>query len=462
MVEERNINNTDEEGVSLGEICSLNIRKKILGLIIFIVLAILSFVAILIYSGRQKEYVINFDYGTTPNLSSGTYLDGSVFNYLNIVSETTLNYVKENSDQYNDLDIPSMLKSISISKTISSETIGDETVVTDNYYVIKVSANEFASVEQAKNFLIDLVNLPLKKNEVFLNNLDFEGNYTLINNSLTYEEEVSYLQSQVSLISNGYASLIDTFGNINVYMEETDSGLVMTTSESSTYSLSQLQNKFKTGLGNFNYSYLDYILEANNYVKLDANGSADYYVSLYTSRISALENQNTILTKRIESLTSQINGVMQGQSFIDSSALSSLVNERSGYEQDLISNQTELERMNKVLERIETEAAKPEGERFLTDIAFGESLDDLYSYIKAETTTYTSVYKELYDRIMQVNYRQANVIATDGGISIAINIGISIVLGLIVGCLVAGIAGYNSTKKRQTIDIKTPESVNKE
>ena len=458
MNEDKVLNN--DEGVSIGEIFSWIWKKKILGLIIFVVVALISFLAIFFISKNKTNYVVNFDYGTTPYFSDNKYLDGTNFNFYNLVKEDVLQTVKDNSENkaYNDIDIANLVKSISITKVRETEEESNELL--DEYYQITVSANCFTSDDQARAYLIDLINLPLNKNEAFLNTLTFDINLTNAVDSKTYQEEVTYIKDQVNLLTSGYDSLISTFGNVSIYVQQDSEGNVTfntydgVNSEiaSSVYTLSQLRNRITDLIARYNYNYLEDIIEANMFVKIngvDDKGAIDYYNTLYKNRQEALKYQNANIEKQLVNLNNQINeiiGSTSGTPLVDLSVLQGLIDQRAALTAQQTENDIQLENIEEMLNMIKN----PDND-FADDVAFGTRLEELRQLISEETKTYTSIYVELYNRINEVNYRQAAILDTTGGISLIINAAISVILGLIVGAVVAGVVGYNSTKKRNGI-----------
>ena len=458
MNEDKVLNN--DEGVSIGEIFSWIWKKKILGLIIFVAVAIISFLAIFFISKNKINYVVNFDYGTTPYFSDNKYLDGTNFNFYNLVKEDVLQTVKDNSenDAYADIDVANLVKSISITKV--RETDEESNELLDEYYQITVSANCFSSDAQARAYLIDLINLPLNKNEAFLNTLTFDINLTNAVDSKTYQEEVTYIKDQVNLLTSGYDSLISTFGNVSIYVQQDSEGNVTfntydgVNSEiaSSVYTLSQLRNRITDLIARYNYNYLEDIIEANMYVKIkgvDDKGAIDYYNTLYKNRQEALTYQNANIEKQLVNLNKQINEIIDstsGTPLVDLSVVQGLIDQRAALTAQQTENNIQLENIEEMLNMINN----PDND-FADDVAFGTRLEELRQLISEETKTYTSIYVELYKRINEVNYRQAAILDTDGGISLIINAAISVILGLIVGAVVAGVVGYNSTKKRNGI-----------
>lgn len=437
-----NINNINEDdGVSLGEIFSWVWKKKIIGLITFAVVAIICFIVILLVSNSSKTYTVNFDYGKVETLTNNKYLDGSSFSYLDIVDLANLENIKNSNDEYNNIDINKLLDSINITKNDTYST-NSSNLLLDSYYTITVKQNGFKDSNIARKFLSDLVSLPINYNLNYLENLNYTNNFNLIAESKTYEDEVNYLTNQVKLITSGYESLITTFGDLSLNID------------SSTITLSQLVENLESLLKQNNFDLLNDIIAANNYVKVGNNNDVSYYLDLYNSRLTALETRNNTLEAQVTSLNEQI-ADFSNAIIGDSTALQTLIEKRGAYKAELVNNEIEIEKINNVLTYITSEQAKGEN-GFVNDKAFGNSLKNLEEQIKNATNTYTNVYKTLYGRELNINYRQPNIIVSDGGISIIINAGISVVLGLIVGAILAGILGYNTTKKEK--ENKTIES----
>ena len=462
----------EDEGVSLGEIFSWIWRKKILGLIIFLAVALVSFLAIYFIGNRSVQYTVSFDYGNTPRLEEGSYLDGSTFNYLSLISSENLNEVKSN-EEFASIDVNELLKSISITETNVYDST-NTTLLVDNYYTLSANASNFSSDEQARDFFLALINLPIDYNQIYLTSLNFESGFSLIEQSRTYEDELTYINSQVNLIINGYNSLINEFGNVSVPLSNANGNYTMSNYEEATsyFTLSQIQSNINITLNSYNYNYLSDILASKNYIKISDtsdltanNPDIIYYQTMYNSRVNALEKANEELQAQVDALTQQINEVLNsgtGTNIIDSAALQSLIERRSNYQEQIVNNNNNLkiiqgeEGLGGILNHITEELAKGE-EAFKEDIAFGTTLEEIVTLLENATNTYTSIYKSLYANRFNVNYRNASIIDTTGGISLIINLAISVVLGLIVGAVVAGIVGYNDTKKDKPKKIKEVE-----
>ena len=424
-----------DDGVSLGQLFSWLWRKKIIGLIVFLAVAVVCFVIILLISNTKAVYSISFNYCSTPNLSENKFLNNTNFNYLNLISKNTLTEVKNSSDEFKNIDIDKVSNSISITenKVYNNDTLDYI------YYVIEVKTGVFNSANEAKKFLIELSNWPIKYNDNFLNLINFNSNFDLINSSLTYEDELSYIDSQVNLIKNGYEDLIEKFGDNYVSINKNG--------ENSYYYLSQLLNIFNANLNNFNYSMLEAILDSNHYVKLGENNDTSYYDSFLSTNINALKTQETALTKQKVELNNQINSILSKISGnITSSALDNLINSLS----NCITQLSEVTKEKSNLEATQTRINDQKGSGdngFAKDKEFGETLNNIVSFLQEETALYSTVYKEIYSRSFEIIYNESSVVVSAGGISMVINAGISIILGLVVGAITATILGYNSEKK---------------
>lgn len=461
----------EDEGVSLGEIFSWIWRKKILGLILFLAVALVSFLAIYFIGNRSVQYTVSFDYGNTPRLEEGSHLDGSTFNYLSLISRESLNEVKSN-EEFASIDVNELLKSISITETNVYDST-NTTQLVDNYYILSADASNFSSDEQARNFFLALINSPIDYNQTYLTSLNFESGFSLIEQSRTYEDELTYINNQVNLIINGYNSLIGEFGDASVPLSNANGNYIMSTYEEATsyFTLSQIQSNINITLNSYNYNYLSDILDSNNYIKISDtsdltanNPDIIYYQTMYNSRVNALLKANEELQAQVDALTEQINEVLNSGNgnIIDSAALQTLIERRSNYQEQIVNNNNNLkiiqgeDGLGGILNHITEELAKGE-EAFKADIAFGTTLDEIVTLLENATSTYTSIYKSLYANRFNVNYRNAGIIDTTGGISLIINLAISVVLGLIVGAVVAGIVGYNDTKKDKPKKIKEVE-----
>lgn len=424
-----------DDGVSLGQLFSWLWRKKIIGLIVFLAVAVVCFVIIFLISNAKAVYSISFNYGSTPNLSENKFLNNTSFNYLNLISKNTLTDVKNSSDEFKNIDIDKVSNSISITenKVYTNDTLDYI------YYVIEVKPRAFNSANEAKKFLIELSNWPIKYNDNFLNLINFNSNFDLIKPSLTYEDELSYIDSQVNLIKNGYEDLIEKFGDNYVSINENG--------ENSYYYLSQLLNIFNANLNNFNYSMLEAILDSNHYVKLGENNDTSYYDSFLSTNINALKTQKDTLDKQKEALNNQINSILsQISGNITSSALDNLINSLS----NCITQLSEVEKEISNLEATQARITEQKGlgdNGFAEDKEFGETLNNIVSFLQEETTLYSTVYKEIYSLSFEIIYTESSVVVSSGGISMVINAGISIILGLVVGAITATILGYNSEKK---------------
>ena len=461
----------EDEGVSLGEIFSWIWRKKILGLILFLAVALVSFLAIYFIGNRSVQYTVSFDYGNTPRLEEGSHLDGSTFNYLSLISRESLNEVKSN-EEFASIDVNELLKSISITETNVYDST-NTTQLVDNYYVLSADASNFSSDEQARKFFLALITSPIDYNQTYLTSLNFESGFSLIEQSRTYEDELTYINNQVNLIINGYNSLIGEFGDVSVPLSNANGNYIMSTYEEATsyFTLSQIQSNINITLNSYNYNYLSDILDSNNYIKISDtsdltanNPDIIYYQTMYNSRVNALLKANEELQAQVDALTEQINEVLNSGNgnIIDSAALQTLIERRSNYQEQIVNNNNNLkiiqgeDGLGGILNHITEELAKGE-EAFKADIAFGTTLDEIVTLLENATSTYTSIYKSLYANRFNVNYRNAGIIDTTGGISLIINLAISVVLGLIVGAVVAGIVGYNDTKKDKPKKIKEVE-----
>ena len=101
----------EDEGVSLGEICHWIWLKKfwLLGLTFGITLLI-GIVFIFGINPGKAKYNVTFSYDDVRNLNNGSYLDGTKFDYHNVISEKSIREVVESNKKYEGINIEELTK----------------------------------------------------------------------------------------------------------------------------------------------------------------------------------------------------------------------------------------------------------------------------------------------------------------------------------------------------------------
>ncbi len=436
--------NKIEEGVSLGEIFGWIWAKKIIGLIVTVVLFLLIVIGLkYVYNPGAISYSVKFSYENIPYLASGKYVDGSAFNYRDIINRNTVNKLVEENDEFKSVDLDALLNtnSFSISEVTTYVKDGDPTSgVLENYYLIKAPYKAFNSEDDAIKFLNALIMNPINKDRELIDNLSFDANFDLMQSATSYTTELESLTNQVNLILSGYETLISEYGDTVVYLNNQQ--VVDYATGGVQYKLSQLKTRLNNKLTESGFYSLSNELNAKGYVK---NPEAEKAV--LENRIVSLEEENKNLEIKIEALQTQLDSILQSSSsnqIIVTDAIKDLVNQITDLTNKKVNNQIEITSCKKKIETINSSDLTASN-------AFGERLKSVEEMLKEETKTYTSVCKYIYTRDADVVYLNSNIVDTNGGISTILILVAGAFVGLFVGVVVAGTAGYLKVKKEEKV-----------
>lgn len=441
--------NKIEEGVSLGEIFGWIWAKKIIGLIVTVVLFILVVVGVkYVYNPGATTYSVKFSYENIPYLANGKYVDGSSFNYRDIINRDTVNKVVEENEEFKsvNLDVLFGTNKFNISEVITYAKEGDPTSsILDRYLMIEAPYKAFNNEDEAVNFLTKLIMNPVEKDKELVNKLSYDANFELMQSSTSYSLELSSLTNQVNLILSGYDSLISQYGDTVVYLNNEQ--IVDYTTGGVQYKLSQLKTRLNNKLTECGFYSLSNELSSQGYIK---NPDAERVV--LENKIISLEEENKNLGIRIEALQTQLDNILQASSssqIIVTDAIKDLVNEITSLTNQKVNNQIEITACKKKIETINSSDLTASN-------AFGERLKSIEEMLKKETSTYTSVAKYIYLRDANVVYLNSNIIDTNGGFSTSLVLVAGAFVGLFVGVVVAGVTGYLKVKKEEK-EIATPK-----
>lgn len=434
--------NKYEEGVSLGEIFGWIWAKKILGLITTLLLFIVIVVGMLfIYNPGAKIYEVKFSYENIPHLANGSYVDGSPFNYKDLIKRSTVEETVKNNSEFSSVDLEVLLDSndLTISEAVTYLVEDDpESEVVDRYLSIKAPYKAFTDDKEASAFLSALIMNPVNKDKELINNLTYDANFELMTSATSYSVELSYIDQQINLITSGYDNLIAQYGDLNIYfsngeVSENNLGGVQ-------YKLSQLKTKLTSDLNELGYYSYSSELSANGYIK-----NPELEKTLIANKIISLNKQKTDTETKITNLEGQLDKVLQaGQnsSIIVTDAIKDLVNEITSLTNQKVSLEiaiADAEKQQVIIEAGDYTASEEFGARLVV-------VEDL---LKTETAAYVEVAQYVYLKDASVVYLNTNVVNVDGGFGTIIVLALGAFAGLFVGVIVAGIAGYMVTKKQE-------------
>lgn len=197
----------EQEGLTICEMFKYIWIKKIPSLIIFLITVIICLGGMVVFNSKKVSYTTKFNLNWT-NINNNQYPDGSLFNYKDIISFDELNGIKESDEQYANLDI----KKIVDSGSISIEQSVDENNTQEKqkyYYTITIIGDEFKDELQVKNFIIDLLNVQIKKARILVGDFKIYRPLNNINEQTDYEDIFPLINNQINVLEENIKELIN-------------------------------------------------------------------------------------------------------------------------------------------------------------------------------------------------------------------------------------------------------------
>lgn len=429
------MDNKEEDWISLARIFKVAFGKKILLTIIAFCVLVIGTLAIQFgLSNPKKMYVSTFEYDI-PGLTNGKYIDGTKFDYRDLISVDSLNNIKESDSYYKSINIENMFNNnaISIFYDDSIDAQGNKSA-TYGMYTITVSKSYFKSESQARSFIKDIINTPYEKTEELYKTLKFTTNLESASAAMTYETKISFLQAQKDLIINGYNSLIEAYGDLQL----TSTSLVdaaSTTPKNISDKLQEVNRYFSDN----DLTLMASEVSINGYLKNES-----YSTSQLTNEKSKLllecdQNNTTIdaLNVQIEKLLAAGSTAQSLEIASYNTTISSLIsrNVEIVYQVKVINRKLGLDENNGL-----TSATTPTAYEATYSKEGQADFETRLAAFETALIDFTEVYKEVvtdvYSQNMFVYYYYNSVTKQVGGYSIVLIGAASLILGLITGCVV--------------------------
>ena len=443
----------EEEGISLGQIFKVIFRRwKLLLFITGIIFVVGLLGSQLIYNKLKSNYQTTIVYNAI-GVNDGTYADGSLFNYRDLVNLETLEKVKASKEEYNNIDVKSMYEKENIS--ISKNIVQDETKTSTSInFSLSARAKYFSSANQAKNFFSDLLNVPVNKTI----SIPVEANHTVNLDSYVrsnnYDEQIAYLKAQFDYLNSHYDNLISKYGDEDSNISATDNLKI------SEYKL-ELNSYFET----HKFSELENILTSKKYVKDFSNNRA----KLEIRRDALLENIecNQLIIDNLYKQIKRLCGMDEDstdpvdlRTVPSSEVYSPLTTQIANLVVSITTMQNEVNKINDQIAQSGGNAAEIE--------AFEKNLNDYYEKLVSETEIYKNVSKSVVQNNTSFNYVSKSITST-GGLSLIISIVLFLVGGFVVAAIVNLILDRKYLKEDNMVqatvakaDIKKEEDEKKE
>ena len=448
-------NNLQEQGVSLGDIFGWILKGKIPAAIVSGVVLLLSLIiTVFIVSPSEEVYEVQFDYSGIPGLSGGTYIDGTRFNYQDVIVEENVNTIIENNQKlyqegktnydYSTINLDYLFESNKFTIDVKriywkTEKEDAEPELKATNYTISLPPKAFKSSSLAKAFVKDLIEYPLHKTQKMIETMDFTTNLKMYKEVLSFDTKLAYLQSQVQLIEDGFNSFNGTVGGTQY------------TIDGVTYNFAAMVASIEDFLSSQNYSTMSAELRQVGYVN-DKKLAKHRYEIAMDDLVKEEEYLNAQLTKVNETYKEAkkaLEGIGTGTVVTTDQVLSlltqlndTLLTKKTSLDSAILANKEEQRKLKIKIDALDS----------LTDAdneAFKARLDAIYDRLVEETKTYDKVYKTITTRNMYVYYTNSNVITTTGGMSALMKFGVPIALAVVSFIGVAWIYGYIKSKKEE-------------
>ncbi len=389
-------NYENEDYVSLAQIIKVSIgynkKSKIRFTVFFVVILIAAVLGLKFgYNNSKYQYSTSFYYDVN-GFDDNTYLDGSNFNYNSLVSLEQLTSLKASNSAYSSIDIDKLYKSDGIKITFDSE---EDAIYK---YTITASKKYFKSDNQAKEFIQEIVYIPIDYTNSVIDSLDYAVVLNNAKDANTYENEIAIYSSQAQFIITKYNTLIEKYKSYIL---------------SSGTSLNDLVTKVNLTIENLNIDTLETEVSTKYYVK-NFNDNK----SVYEIKKSSLENDLVVCENKIKAL----------QAEIDRQAGSSSVTTLNGLNDQLGALLVSKEDINNQISNLEKFISN--GDADTTN--FDKKLTNVNDTLTSLSKELASTEKELYQKNQYVYYSSSKEVKLVGGFSTVMILVISVLAAAVI------------------------------
>ena len=423
----------EKEGLSLLEVIKVmigyNKKSKIRALCVFLGVTLVVLLVIIFGYNRSKSmYVSEFNY-LVETFDGNTYVDGTKFIYLDLISEDTLREIKKNDSKFDGVDVEGIIEddAISIERNLADESI--------YAFTLTVKSKYFKNKDQAKSFVTEIAKVPQTITNKMLDKLDYtKALVSFATYDKTYDDMIADLINQANVIEGIFTELINKYGDR--YLDE----------NYNTLKISSLQKKAVKAIDNLNLNTLKEELSVNDYVY-------DYQntLPLLEIQIAYQKDQKVLVENKITSISAEIDRQLAA-----SSGASATIEGLNTQLAELLIKKEDLDNsITKLQSKIDNGATTD-------DTAFKNKLNNAYEALVDLTNETTELKKTVVLQNQKIYFNSNSVVTAEGGFSTLVTIGASIVLGLGVAVLVNLVLDYEKYKKyiltKDSVDSKKEEN----
>lgn len=407
-----------DEGISLLDIIKVALGRKLVLLITTLATMVLGTILILFVYNKQKQvYYSTFSY-SDPVLVEGNYVDGSIFNYQSIITEESLNSVKDSDSSFKSIDINEIFEKNGISIAVNTVYGNDGKEVLSQTYTITANKKFFSSNKQAKKFVAAVANAAVNKNIDLASKVGATANLDNFGSSNRFELKAQILVDQLELLDEKYEALIENYGDVVV--------------SKTGKTLSAYQEDIKLYSKEHSIDALEYEVYDNIYL-MPGIDETKTYSSLYTY-YSGLYSYNE---QKINSLQAKIDALIAAANNLQTLELQNYNALIAEYTIENIEYARNMKFIANALGMISSTdpnyVAKAGAE---ANSAFKIKIDGYYDEIAELTAEYSEVVKDVISQSNNVYFNNTSVIKTTGGINAIIAVVLTAVVGFAAACVV--------------------------
>ncbi len=402
---------------------------------------------------------------TYDGAGSGTFVNGSVFNYGDLFSQETLTAVKDSDPAFAKINIDDLGSSLSITLRSYQEADGPIRYYTPYVFNLSAKLKPFGNASVAKAFVKALAETTKTRSDEAVKEYEVENAIPSVFSSLEFEDQIDLLEKQYSIIGDKYTALITDFGAETIVA-------IGETKETLSNLSKEFSYAFREGTGTA-FSQAKGSLLGNNYLNFvsgEETKTADRLlalaqndisiikddlktIQLYDTELKELQSSTVVVTsseyaERIAFLSYSITELKSKQT--------KLLTELNGFGYDLptddpavkevtLDNVSEIKLSTTKNGRIQMLRSLADGTASESTIQWRADCQDFRANLaslkeKLVTThrdTVTTAYRNLYlDKRSSVNFTTAGVISTSGHLSNAIGVLGGVVLGFALSSLI--------------------------
>lgn len=446
-----------EEGLSIGEFIHVILIKKWLLLAVSVIVMIIGIIFIYgVYNPNKTVYQCEYEL-RFPGLNSGKFPDGKEIIYNDFISIENLEQAKALKNEYESIDVFNLINKngVQIEQIV---TINDKTYeVLSTKYRMSFKKKYFKSDEQARNFIVDLVNIPIQYALEVNKDINYKENLVRALEADDYISQINYMIAQRDMILTDYIDLISEYSNGFKYGDKT---LSMAQLEISSFfsknDLDALKKEVSNNgyIKNDNYKYsiqqekinLQKEYEANDLKISSLKNEVKEFIEKYQDSSSIqLDQALAVYQKEIADLATINSGIL--------SKINNECNVYLGYEPQTVSFDEKGTIIWSPLVPISSDQKKDESK-------FKEKLTDIMNHLELFSDTYTNFVHSINETYSYVVYHNGSRITKDGGMSLILAVIIFLVIGFVLACcinLAIDMPKYIKNKKKGALNLESEE-----